>query len=135
MRKVSDGFRVAISNSIVAGDGNGKPLGILHPLAGIPILDTSVNTPPGQITWQDTVMLKWDVPVQWHGEGSYLTNQRTWALIATMSDAAAVGSADRERAALPSPQQTAATEKIATLGREIAELSTPNSPPSLASWG
>jgi hypothetical protein len=62
-------------------------------------------------------------------------NQRTWALIATMSDAAAVGSADRERAALPLPQQTAATEKTATLGREIAELSTPNSPPSLASWG
>jgi len=55
--------------------------------AGIPILDTSVNTPPGQITWQDLVMLKWDVPMQWHGEGTYVMNQRTWALLATMTDA------------------------------------------------
>jgi HK97 family phage major capsid protein len=86
LRKVSDGFRATISAGIIAGDGLGKPLGLLHPTAGIPILDTSVNTPPGQVSWQDLVMLKWDVPVQWHGEGSYLMNQRTWALIATMSD-------------------------------------------------
>src|SRR5215831_12638368 len=32
-------------------------------------------------------MLKWDVPMQWHNEGTYVMNQRTWALLATMSDA------------------------------------------------
>ena len=87
LRKVTDGFRVAISNSIVMGDGLGKPIGFLNPNAGIPILDTSPNTPPGQITWQDLVMVKFDVPVQWHNEGAYFMNQRTWALLATMSDA------------------------------------------------
>jgi len=87
LRKVSDAFRVSISNSIIAGDGLGKPLGFLNPAAGVPILDTSPSTPPGQITWQDLVMLKWDVPQQWHNEGTYLMNQRTWALLATMSDA------------------------------------------------
>src|SRR6516225_9089169 len=87
LRKVSDAFRVSISNSIIAGDGLGKPLGFLNPAAGVPILDTSPNTPPGQVTWQDLVMLKWDVPQQWHNEGTYLMNQRTWALLATMSDA------------------------------------------------
>src|SRR5262245_30239384 len=44
-------------------------------------------TPPGQCTWQDLVMLKWDVPQQWHNGGTYVMNQRTWALLATMSDA------------------------------------------------
>lgn len=51
------------------------------------VLDTAPSTPAGQITWQDLVQLKWDVPVGWHSEGSYLMNQRTWALLATMSDA------------------------------------------------
>src|SRR5262249_54035939 len=87
MRKVSDGFRVSISNAIIAGDGLGKPFGFLNPNAGIPILDTSPSTPAGQFTWQDLVQLKWDVPVQWHGEGSYFMNQCTWSLLATMSDA------------------------------------------------
>src|SRR5262249_32358367 len=62
-------------------------LGILNSQAGIPIMDVSDNTPTGQISWQDLAMLKWDVPVQWHGEGSYVMNQRTWALISTMTDA------------------------------------------------
>jgi len=87
LRKVSDAFRMSISNSIIAGDGLGRPLGLLNPNAGIPILDTSPATPAGQISWQDLVALKWDVPVQWHNEGAYLLNQRTWALLATMSDA------------------------------------------------
>ena len=32
-------------------------------------------------------MLRWDVPQQWHGEGIYVMNQRSWALVATMTDA------------------------------------------------
>jgi HK97 family phage major capsid protein len=72
LRKASDGFRRTISNSIIGGDGVGKPLGILAPTAGIPILETAPSTPPGQFTWQDIVMLKYDVPVQWHANGSYL---------------------------------------------------------------
>lgn len=86
LRKVSDAFRVSISDSIVAGDGLGKPMGFLNPGAGVPILDTSPSTPDNQFTWQDLVQLRWDVPVQWHSEGRYFLNQRTWALITTMSD-------------------------------------------------
>src|SRR5262249_50250724 len=56
IRRVSDGFRAAISAAIIAGDGLGKPLGILNPQSGIPIMDTSPSTPPGQISWQDLVM-------------------------------------------------------------------------------
>src|SRR5262245_23287311 len=88
LRKISDGFRRTISNAIVAGDGVGKPLGILHPLAGIPVCETSPSTPAGMFTWQDLVMLKYMVPMQWHGEGAaYLMNQMTFALLLTMSDA------------------------------------------------
>src|SRR5262249_3547065 len=87
LRKVSDGFRAEISASIIAGDGLGRPLGLLHPTAGIPIMDTSVNTPPGQIDWRDLVQLKWDVPREWHNGGVYVLNQRTWALLATTVDA------------------------------------------------
>jgi HK97 family phage major capsid protein len=60
---------------------------LLYPSSGIPILDTSVNTPPEQFTWQDLIMLKFDLPVQWHAGASYLMNQRTAALMLTMSDA------------------------------------------------
>jgi len=85
--KVSTGMRATINNTIITGDGIGKPMGILSPNSGIPILDTSAITPAGQITWQDLVMLKWDLPMEWQGECSYLMNQRTWALLSTMSDA------------------------------------------------
>src|SRR5262249_37257838 len=86
MQRVADAVRASISESINAGDGLGRPPGILSPNSGIPILDTSPSTPTGQITWQDTVMLKYDVPIACHNEGSYLCNQRTWALLMTMSD-------------------------------------------------
>src|SRR5262245_8838857 len=87
LRKVSDGFRRSISNAIVAGDGVGKPLGILHPLAGIPVCETSPSTPAGMFTWQDLIALKYEIPMQWHSGASYLMNQRTFALLLTMSDA------------------------------------------------
>jgi HK97 family phage major capsid protein len=87
LRKVSDGFRDAISSAIIGGDGLGKPIGILNPNAGIPILDTSASTPPGQCTWQDLVGLKYDVPMQWHNGGAFVMNQRTLALLMSMSDA------------------------------------------------
>ena len=85
--KVSDGFRNTISNSIIAGDGLGKPLGFMNPNAGIPILDTAPSTPAGQIAWQDCVQLKYDIPVQWHAGGAFYMNQRTLALLFTSSDA------------------------------------------------
>ena len=87
MRKVSEGFRNTISAAIIAGDGVGKPSGLLHPNSGIPILDTAPATPEGQFTWQDLVQLKFDVPMQWHANGSYIMNQRTLGLLRTMSDA------------------------------------------------
>src|SRR5262249_37740293 len=65
----------------------GKPLGLLNPRAGIPICDTSNLTPAGQFSWQDLVQLKFEIPMQWHQGASYLMNQRTFALILTMSDA------------------------------------------------
>jgi HK97 family phage major capsid protein len=87
IQKAQKAFSTTISNAIMVGDGVGKPMGILHPAAGIPICDTSANTPTGQFTWQDVYMLKWEVARQWNISGSYLMNQKTMALCLTMSDA------------------------------------------------
>jgi HK97 family phage major capsid protein len=85
--KVSRAFQNTVSRAIMTGDGVGKPQGILHPSSGIIVCDTSTNTPPGQFTWQDLIMLKFQVAIQWHAGGSYICNQQTFALILTMSDA------------------------------------------------
>jgi HK97 family phage major capsid protein len=87
LQKVSQGFRNAINNAIIAGDGVGKPLGILSPTGGIPILDTAPSTPPNHFTWQDLIQLKWNVPAQFHNQGgAYLLNQTTFSQVLTMSD-------------------------------------------------
>jgi len=87
MTKVNWAFRNTISTAIISGDGVGKPIGILTSGAGIPICDTSDQTPAGTFTWQDLVMLKWTVPMQFHGaDGKYLMNQHTFAQALTMSD-------------------------------------------------
>jgi len=86
LTKVSDAFRRSISNAIMHGSGIGMPIGILNPNASVPICDTSDNTPPGQFTYQDLAMLRMEVPMQWQAGGSYLMNQRTFALLMTMSD-------------------------------------------------
>jgi HK97 family phage major capsid protein len=87
LQKASQGFRDTINAAIVNGDGIGKPLGLLHPSAGIPVCETSAATQAGQFTWQDCVSLAYEVPMQYHGGASFLLNQRTWALMMTMSDA------------------------------------------------
>jgi hypothetical protein len=48
------------------GVGVGKPMGL--PNAGIPIREVSPATQPEQFTWQDLVMLKYELPMQWHCE-------------------------------------------------------------------
>src|SRR5262249_41641111 len=60
-----------------------------NPAAGIPIVETGEHTAPSQFTWQDLIMLRWQVPVslQGNGGGAYLMNANTWSLCATMSDA------------------------------------------------
>jgi HK97 family phage major capsid protein len=86
--KVADAFRRTINNTIIAGGGVGKPIGILTSQAGIPICDASVATPPGTFTWQDLAFLKANIPAEWErGNGIYLMNQTTFSLLATMSDA------------------------------------------------
>lgn len=85
-RKAATGFRNTINKAVMIGDGLGKPLGLLSPQSGIPICDVSPNTTPGQFTWQDCVMLKMEVPMEWQANGTYLMNARTFGLLATMSD-------------------------------------------------
>src|SRR3954469_19974677 len=51
--------RATVSDAIVMGDGQGKPLGFLMPQAGLPICDTGVNTPPGEFRWQDLFAVKY----------------------------------------------------------------------------
>jgi len=87
LNKASDAFRRTISNAVISGDGIGKPLGILHPSAGIQVCDTSAATPVDQFTWQDLVMLAMEIPAQWQAGASYFMNQRTLGLLLTMSDA------------------------------------------------
>jgi HK97 family phage major capsid protein len=86
--KVERAFRHTVSSAIVNGSGIGKPLGILNPTAQIPTCDTSANTPAGQFTWQDLVMLKWQVAAQFHAGAAYLMNQQTFALVLTMMPSA-----------------------------------------------
>jgi HK97 family phage major capsid protein len=85
--KVSDAFRRTISQAIMVGDGVGKPLGLLHPAAGIPVCDTGPNTPAGQIDWRDLVAIKFEIPLQYHGNLAYYMNQRTFGMLLTSSDA------------------------------------------------
>jgi len=80
-------MRMTISQALLLGNGNGKPLGMLHAKSGIPVCETSPSTPPNQFTWQDLIMLKYALPMQWQNGGSYLMNQRTFAMLLTMSDA------------------------------------------------
>jgi len=85
--KVNRAFRYQVGNAILTGDGFGKPMGILNPNAGIPICETSDATPAGTFTWQDLVMLRWQVPMSLQGNGTYLMNQHTFGLCLTISDA------------------------------------------------
>jgi HK97 family phage major capsid protein len=87
LNKVNRAFRRTISSALISGTGVGMPIGILNSAAGIPICDTAAPTAAGQFTWQDLVMLKWQVPMQWQGAGKYLMNQHTFGLTLTMSDA------------------------------------------------
>lgn len=84
--KVQRAFGITIGNAIINGDGVGKPLGILNPHTGIIICDTGANTPAGQFTWQDLVMLKWQVPMQFQTGSSYFMNQYTMGQALTLSD-------------------------------------------------
>jgi HK97 family phage major capsid protein len=88
MRKISEGMAATINTAILIGDGVGKPLGIFNPRSGIPICETSPATPAGSLTWQDLFSLKYEIPMQWQAGASFLLNQRTWAQVMTMSDAA-----------------------------------------------
>jgi HK97 family phage major capsid protein len=87
LRKVSNAFRVKVSQAVITGSGVGMPIGLLNPAAGIPICETGAATPAGQIAWQDLIMLRWQVPMQWQSGGRFLMNQNTFSLILTMSDA------------------------------------------------
>jgi HK97 family phage major capsid protein len=88
--KVGRAFRNTISSAVMIGDGIGKPQGLLQPQSGIPICETSPLTTAGQFTWQDLVMLRWQVPMQFQDPAAsgYLMNQNTAALCLAMSDAA-----------------------------------------------
>jgi HK97 family phage major capsid protein len=44
-------------------------------------------TPVGIFTWQDLILLKWQVAQQFHLGASYIMNQNTFAQTLTMSDA------------------------------------------------
>ncbi|UGY16730.1 phage major capsid protein [Bradyrhizobium septentrionale] len=86
--KVSRAFRNTVSEAVMIGSGVGMPIGILNPASGIPICDTAAPTPAGQFTWQDLVMLRFEVPMQfWDPAGAYLMNQRTAGMLFSMSDA------------------------------------------------
>ena len=89
MGKVSRAMRATVSAAVMTGDGIGKPMGILRPSSSIPICETSDNTPAGTFTWQDLVMLRFQVPMQfWSADSAYLMNQNTAGLMMTISDAA-----------------------------------------------
>jgi HK97 family phage major capsid protein len=87
MRKADLGFRQAISAAILLGDGIGKPLGLLNPHSGVPVVQVGAATQVGQCSWQDVVQLQFEIPNQWWAGASYFMNQRTLGLLLTMADA------------------------------------------------
>ena len=87
MSKCATGMSGTINNTLLLGDGIGKPMGVLNPNSGIPICETAAATAPGTLSWQDLIMLRWELPYQFQNGGSYLMNQRTFAQLMTMSDA------------------------------------------------
>lgn len=86
LQKADAAFRYQISAAILAGDGFGKPQGILHASSGIPIMDTAASTPPSFFTWQDLLSMKWSLPVQYQRGAVFVMNPRTMGLLMTMSD-------------------------------------------------
>jgi HK97 family phage major capsid protein len=77
MREISDGMGATINNSLILGDGIGKPMGVFNPRSGIPVREVAPATPAGTITWAALWMLKWEIPYQWQAGASFLCNQRT----------------------------------------------------------
>jgi HK97 family phage major capsid protein len=87
MRKAAAGFRNAISAAILTGDGVGRPLGMLNPRSGIPVVEVGAATQIGQFSWQDLIQLMFEIPNQfWPGAAFYM-NQRTLGLLISMADA------------------------------------------------
>jgi len=86
LQKAGAAFGYQIGAAILAGDGFGKPLGILNPAAGIPIMDTAPSTPPGFFTWQDLLSLQWSLPVQYQRDAVFVLNPHTMGMLMTMSD-------------------------------------------------
>lgn len=84
--KAEQGFRRVLSRSILAGDGIGKPLGFLHPSAGIPICETAEATPVGQFAWQDLIALLFALPAEYAANAVFVMNRRTLGMLFTMSD-------------------------------------------------
>lgn len=86
--QVGTAFRDTECDGFISGDGIQKPTGILHPNAGIPKVETSAATNPGEISWQDVNILPYMIDRQnFTNESAYFMNQSTWAKIMTMSDA------------------------------------------------
>ena len=88
LNKVSRAFRRTVSEAVMTGSGVGMPQGILQPQSGIPVCDTAAGTAAGTIGWQDLVMLRFQVPMQyWDAATSgYLMNQNTAGLLFSMTD-------------------------------------------------
>jgi HK97 family phage major capsid protein len=82
VRFLIDNVRMGVG----ACDGVGKPMGLLNPQSAVPICETAAATAPGQFSWQDLVMLKWEIPMQWQAGSNFYMNQRTAALLFSMSD-------------------------------------------------
>jgi HK97 family phage major capsid protein len=85
--KAAKGFRAAINLAILLGDGIGKPLGLLSASGGVPICEVSPATNPGTFSWQDLLQLKYEIPIEWQAGSAFFMNQRTFALLQTMSTA------------------------------------------------
>jgi hypothetical protein len=57
-------FNVESKRRFSSVTASGQPLGLLNPKGGIPICETSANTPPGQFSWKDSIILKYEIPMQ-----------------------------------------------------------------------
>jgi hypothetical protein len=53
----------------------------------MPICETSPATPPGQFSFEDLIMLLYQLPMEFHQNATWIMNQQTFALLLSQSDA------------------------------------------------
>lgn len=86
-RKVARKFAKDVTKAVVTGATPGMPQGILtYDQWGLMNSGSVTGTPSGQFSWQDLVLLYYQLDVQWQANATFLMNRKTLGKMLTMAD-------------------------------------------------